>query len=209
MRILPGQWARRRFEYGTSAAALDRRHPGRLAPARVSGWNLAAAACVVAGRRRTGAAVALAATAALAHRLRRADVDPVLAGYVVGKGLLADGAALGHALRREWWPVGLVVLAASGRSGRGGVVGRVGRRTARTAAAAMLVPVALEWVRTRPDVDPARYAALRLVEDAAYGSGVLASAGRQRRLRVLVPEVRMPNLPRRGRRGPSSGGRRT
>ncbi|MBI4943938.1 MAG: mycofactocin biosynthesis glycosyltransferase MftF, partial [Actinobacteria bacterium] len=33
MRVVPGQWARRRYEYGTSAAALDDRHPGRLAPA--------------------------------------------------------------------------------------------------------------------------------------------------------------------------------
>jgi hypothetical protein len=56
----------------------------------------------------------------------------------------------------------------------------------------MLAPVALEWWRTRPHLDPARYAVLRLVEDAAYGSGVLASAVRQRRLRVLTPQVRLP-----------------
>lgn len=192
MRLVPGEWARRRFEYGTSAAALDVRHPGRLAPARVSGWNLAVAGLVLAGRPRTGAAVAAVATAALGYRLRQARVDPALAPRVVGMGLLADGAALGHALRREWWPLGWAALAASaGRAPSGR------RRLARAASAAMLAPVALEWLRTRPQVDPARYTLLRLVEDAAYGAGVLSSALGARSPRVVVPEVRLPNLPTR------------
>ena len=194
MRLVPAEWARRRFEYGTSAVALDVRHPGRLAPARLSGWNLAAAGLALAGRPRAGGAVAAAATAALAYRLRQARVDPVLAPRVVGMGLLADGAALGHALRREWWPLGWTALAASAA---GASSGR--RRLARAATAAMLVPVALEWVRNRPQVDPLRYALLRLAEDAAYGSGVLSSATRARSARVVVPEIRLPNLPTRAR----------
>ena len=40
----------------------------------------------------------------------------------------------------------------------------------------------------------------RLVEDAVYGTGVIASAVRQRRLRVLLPVIRKPRLqPRPGR----------
>src|SRR5690606_41242420 len=39
-RLRPTDWARRRHEIGTSAADLARRHPGRLAPARPSAWNL-------------------------------------------------------------------------------------------------------------------------------------------------------------------------
>ncbi|HEU4674893.1 MAG TPA: glycosyltransferase, partial [Motilibacteraceae bacterium] len=58
------EWLVRRYEYGTSAADLDRRHPGLLAPARVSGWNVAATALLVA--RRPGAAGVVAAGAAAA-----------------------------------------------------------------------------------------------------------------------------------------------
>ncbi|MBF6096422.1 glycosyltransferase family 2 protein, partial [Nocardia cyriacigeorgica] len=34
-----GSWLRQRYDYGTSAAPLARRHPGRLACARVSAWH--------------------------------------------------------------------------------------------------------------------------------------------------------------------------
>lgn len=40
----PLRWAEQIFDYGTSAAELDHRHPGRLAPARLSLLNVAAAA---------------------------------------------------------------------------------------------------------------------------------------------------------------------
>jgi GT2 family glycosyltransferase len=182
------EWLVRRYEYGTSAADLDRRHPGLLAPARVSGWNAAATALLLARRPGAAGVVTAGAVAALAHRLREVQAPPRLAALVVGKGLLADAAAAGHALRREWWPVGWLALAAAPRS-----------RLARAGAAAMLVPVVLEWVRQRPQVDPARYAALRLVEDAAYGSGVLRSSLRDRRWAALRPEVRLPSRPWSGR----------
>jgi hypothetical protein len=65
-------------------------------------------------------------------------------------------------------------------------------RIARFAAAAMLVPIAREWFTRRPAVDPMRYLALRLSEDAAYGSGVIVSAIRRMRPGVLLPMVRLP-----------------
>jgi mycofactocin system glycosyltransferase len=203
-RLRFGAWARRRYEYGTSAADLDRRHPGRLAPARPSAWNLAALALLAAGRPLGAAAVSGAAAAALGRRLGTVSDDAghaamwgsvggksalsgsALAAVVVGKGVVADAAALGHALRREWWPLGWAALALAPRSR--------GARPARAAALAMLAPVALEWVRERPDVDPARYVLLRLTEDAAYGSGVIASAVRGRRPGALLPVVRGPGL---------------
>jgi mycofactocin system glycosyltransferase len=185
-RLRFGAWARRRYEYGTSAADLDRRHPGRLAPARPSAWNLAALGLLVAGRPLGAAAVSGAAAAVLGRRLESAGGDTALAGVVVGKGVVADAAGLGHALRREWWPLGWAALALAPRSRWA--------RPARAAALAMLAPVALEWMRERPDVDPARYALLRLAEDAAYGSGVVASAVRGRRPGALLPVIRGPVL---------------
>ena len=39
-----------RVAYGSSAAALSPRHPGALAPVRISGWSGAAWALLAAGR---------------------------------------------------------------------------------------------------------------------------------------------------------------
>ena len=183
MRIQPYAWLRRRFEYGTSTAQLHRRHPGRLTPARLSGWNLAVFVAVLTRRPLVGAALAGTASSLLARKLAAGRADPVLAPVVVGMGLGADAISVGHALRREWWPLGWLALAAVGPS-----------RPARAAAAAMLVPIAWEWLRERPDVDPVRYTALRLVEDAAYGCGVLASALRDRSPSILAPHIRVPYL---------------
>jgi mycofactocin system glycosyltransferase len=183
-------WAAQIFDYGTSAAELDRRHPGRLTPARLSFWNVAAAGLAfapwpVAGRVGAAATIGLAA-AVRAHALRASSVDPRVAPVIVGKGLLADAGACGHLLRREWWPVGWLALAASARSA-----------PARAAAAAMVAPPVWEWLTRRPSLDLVRYLVLRLIEDAAYGSGVITSAVRSRRPGVLVPQVRTPRLRRR------------
>jgi hypothetical protein len=56
----------------------------------------------------------------------------------------------------------------------------------------MLAPPVRDWLTARPRVDLPRYLALRLVEDAAYGSGVIVSAARSRRPGVLLPLVRLP-----------------
>ena len=63
---------------------------------------------------------------------------------------------------------------------------------ARTAAAAILVPVVHDWLTEQPDVDLPRYMALRLAEDAAYGTGVITGAVRSRRPDVLLPRLQRP-----------------
>ncbi|MFI0350292.1 mycofactocin biosynthesis glycosyltransferase MftF [Actinomadura sp. 9N407] len=190
-RLDPRAWARRRHEYGTSATALARRHPGRLAPARPSAWNLAGLAFLAYGRPLPALACTTVAGGLLARALNGTPGRWTLSGAIVGKGTVADAAAIGHALRREWWPLGLACLAASGRN-----------RLARAAAAAMLAPIALEWITERPALDPFRYTAVRLAEDVAYGSGVTASAWRHGSFQALLPDVRFP-LPK----GRNKGGR--
>jgi mycofactocin glycosyltransferase len=180
-RTEPVEWITRRFQYGTSAADLAMRHPGRLAPVRVSGWNVAALAFLVAGRPRTAIVIAASASALLLRRLALPPSDALLAPVTVATGVVADAAAAGHALRREWWPIGALCLLLAVRS-----------RAARAGAVAMLAPVAWEYALHRPRVDPARYAVLRLIEDAAYGSGVIASAIWRRTLAPLKPQVRLP-----------------
>ena len=191
------RWAAQIFDYGTSAAELDRRHPGRLAPARLSFWNVTAAALACAPRPLPGRVAASAtivlAGALLARSLRASSVDPRVAPLIVGKGLLADAVACGHLLRREWWPVGWLTLAAAHRS-----------PVARAAAAAMMVPPIRDWLTRRPAVDLPRYLLLRLIEDASYGSGVIASAVRTRRPGVLVPLLRPPRRRRSDQKKPTA-----
>lgn len=189
--IRPGfrDWVTRIADYGTSAAELDRRHPGRLTPARLSGWSVAVAGLAVTRHPVAAAGVAALATGSLARTLRASTVDPRVAPVVIGRRLASDAAATGHLLRREWWPLGWLALALAPWS-----------RAGRAGAAAMLIPIVREWVSRRPPVDPARYTALRLAEDAAYGSGVISGAVRSRRPAVLLPRVRLPR-PLLGRRG--------
>lgn len=188
-------WARRIFDYGTSAAPLDRRHPGRLAPARFSGWNLAIAVILLARkpsagvRASTALGIAGTATALLARRLRGSGVDAGVAPVVIGRTLASDAQAAGHLLRREWWPLGWIALGSGVRS-----------RAGAAATAAMLIPLVLQWRSRRPDVDLPRYLGLRLIKDAAYGAGVIVGAVRARQAGVLLPLVRLPYLPGRNRR---------
>lgn len=194
-RPTPAGWAGRLVAYGTSAAALERRHPGRLTPARLSGWNLAAAGLLLSRRpltqRAAGAVAVLGLSSALlARSLRSGSVDPRVAAVVVGTTLASDAESAGHLLRREWWPLGWLALLGAWRSHA---------RVPRAAAAAMLIPLAREWRQRRPQVDPLRYLALRLVEDAAYGSGVLSGAAAGRRLAVLRPRISLPYI--KNRRG--------
>jgi hypothetical protein len=123
--------------------------------------------------------MAAVATGLLARTLRRSSVDPQVAPILFGKGLLSDVAATGHLLRREWWPIGWLALVLAPKS-----------RVARAAAASMLAPIAQEWLTGRTQSGVVRYFAMRLLEDAAYGSGVIASAARRRRPGVLLPRVR-------------------
>ncbi|GAA3204852.1 mycofactocin biosynthesis glycosyltransferase MftF [Actinocorallia longicatena] len=178
------EWAVRRHEYGTSAAELAARHPGRLAPVRPSPWNLAALALLVSGRPAAAAATAAVSAALLARGMGHLPGHRALSATIVAQGVAADPAALGHALRREWWPLGLVCLAAAPR-----------RRAARAAAAAMLLPIAAEWLRA-PSLDPVRYTAVRLADDLAYGTGVWASALRHRTAAPLLPLLRRPKARR-------------
>ena len=102
-----------------------------------------------------------------------------MAVSIVGMGLVADALAIGHALRREYWPIGALALVAAPRF-----------KPARAAVCLMLLPLALEWVREPRRLDPIRYASLRLVADAAYGTGVLVSSWQHRMTSSIAPRLR-------------------
>ena len=108
-------WLRQRVGYGSSAAALAKRHPGTLAPLRMSGWSVAAWALGAIGRPVSGALVGTGSSIALAKKLP--DVPPLVAMRLAGLGNLRAGEQIGAAIRRAWWPL-LIVAAWRSRSAR-------------------------------------------------------------------------------------------
>jgi mycofactocin system glycosyltransferase len=88
----------RRFRYGTSAAPLAMRHPGRLAPFVLAPVPAAILALLAARKPKAAAAVLAGQTAQLAHRLHRLGVPTRLAPALTVKSLLdtAQGIAGGH-----------------------------------------------------------------------------------------------------------------
>ena len=168
--------AAQRFWYGSSAAPLAARHPGKLAPLAINRWTLAAWTLLAAGHPRAAAATLTTAAARLSRSLPVSRPLP-LAAELVGGGALAAGRALGEALSRPYAPLALPVLLAAGRRGRG------------LAAAALLLPAAAEYRWARPELDPVRWTLLRAADDLAYGAGVWAGCLRERSLAALRPRV--------------------
>ncbi|MEX0846814.1 MAG: mycofactocin biosynthesis glycosyltransferase MftF [Ilumatobacteraceae bacterium] len=166
-------WVTQRFRYGTSAAPLAVRHPvGTLAPMRMSPWSAATWLPVLLGLPVVGALVGAGTAVALARKLRDVPVGESL--RLAGLGNLFAGRLVAATLTRAWWPV-TVVLAL------------VSRRARVVLALAVVVPAAVDWCVDRPELDPVRYLALRVLDDAAYGAGVWAGAIRTRSAAALLP----------------------
>jgi mycofactocin system glycosyltransferase len=175
-RTRPADWLRRRAAYGTSAAALSRRHPGRLAAVRLSpaaalGWGL-----LLLGRPLPAAALAALGTVRLGRRLQPLDHPWREAARLTAAGHRGTGRILAEQVVRTWWPAALAA-------------GLMAPRARRPLAAAALLPPLAEWWRLRPPLDPARYCALRLADAAAYGAGVWAGCVRERTLEPLLPRL--------------------
>jgi hypothetical protein len=209
-------WFTRRADYGTSAAALEDLHPGAVRPLYASWWTVGAWAAALSGRPVTAAALTATATAFLARRLSRVTGEPWplpawsadnsnrrpaspeaatpqdnskkhlrlagesaawdLAIRLAGGGTLAAGRPLGSAISRTWWPVVIPAALAV-------------RKLRLPVAALILVPPLLDWADRKPPLDPARYVAARLLDDAAYSLGVWQGCLARRPLRPLLPVI--------------------
>ncbi len=55
--------------------------------------------------------------------------------------------------------------------------------------ALILLPPLLDWADRRPPLDPARYVAARLLDDAAYSLGVWQGCLARRTARPLLPLI--------------------
>jgi mycofactocin system glycosyltransferase len=177
-------WFTRRTDYGTSAAALERLHPGSVRPLYASWWTVGAWAAALSGRPVTAAALTATATALLARRLSRVTGErwPVpgaawqLAARLAGGGTIAAARPLGSAVSRTWWPAAIPAALAV-------------RKLRLPVAALILAPPLLDWAGRRPPLDPARYVAARLLDDAAYSLGVWQGCLARRTIRPLLPVI--------------------
>jgi mycofactocin glycosyltransferase len=169
-------FAARRAAYGSSAAALARRHPDALTPLQVSAWSAAAWALTAGGKPVVGVGVTAVSTALLPLKLGDLHHPWRESLRIAGRGHLGAGRLIADAIMRTWLP--LAVVAAM-----------VSRRGRRVLAAAALVPAASEWRARRPGLDPIRYVALRALDDAAYCAGVWTGCLREHTIRPLLPDL--------------------
>lgn len=172
----PASWRgtlARRVRYGTSAAPLARRHPGRLAPVELRAWPTAAAVSLLAGRPRLAALIVGGSALSLARMVRPLGIPAwrALRWSAEGTGWTVIG--LGRASTMLAAPA-LVALATR-------------RRGALCASALALLPAVVDWVRQRPDLDIPRWVAASLADDVAYGAGVWLGCLRSDSFGPLVP----------------------
>jgi mycofactocin system glycosyltransferase len=169
-------WLARRWRYGTSAAALARRHPGRLHPVMAHPLPSAAVALGLCGRPRLGVAAFALHVALIDRRLRSTGVPR---SQVVAWSARAAGRTF-LAWTRATTAIGAPALLVALRWPH-----------ARYAALALLVAApAEEWARRRPRLDPLRWTAACVVDDAAYGLGVWWGCLRHRSAGPLLPALR-------------------
>ena len=166
-------WARR-FRYGTSAGPLARRHPGRMAPALISPWPSLAAALVIGRRRRAAAVIAAGHSVVLGRRL-------AALGLPRWWGPRWHGEATYHAAVSMTRYVAMLGLPAAVLAAR--------RARSPWALGWLALPALEDWRRRRPALDPVRWTALALADDAAYGAGVWWGALCSRTARPLRPAV--------------------
>ncbi|MFC5676500.1 mycofactocin biosynthesis glycosyltransferase MftF [Aeromicrobium endophyticum] len=171
-------WAGRKAFYGTSAAALSRRHGELVTPAVLTPEAAALIGAALVQRRWSTAL----AVAVVARMLAAApdDLSPVgRVAVVAGSVRTTSGQASALALR-HWWPIAAAACATS-------------RRARRLVAVAAVADAALARARADTTLDPVRFAAARRLDDLAYGAGVWLGAARDRSARCLVPQwIRSP-----------------
>jgi mycofactocin system glycosyltransferase len=168
-----GEFLRQRAEYGSSAAALDRRHPGAVAPWRASRWSLGVWLLVLTGHPVAAVLLAGGTAAALARRLADLPVDEAV-GLVV-RGHLGAGRSLARAVVRTWWPVAFLGALVS-------------RRARRLVVAAVVVTAADRFVADG-EHRSVRSLPLALLDDLAYGAGVWWGCWWHRRWGPLIPAL--------------------
>lgn len=169
-----GALMRQRFAYAGSAAALDRAHPGTVAPLTATPQGVAVWLAFAADAR-VGAAALGGGVAATALRQGDAEARRALALLAL-RSHLFSARHLARALARDWMP--LTALASLRW-----------RRARKLALIAIAVDVASA---SRSDAQPQPVlvrAALRLADNLSYAAGLWLGAGSQRSAGAILPRL--------------------
>jgi len=173
----PDQWRvllRRRFRYGTSAGALARRHPEAMPPLVLNPWPAAAVAGAIAASPAVIVAGVVGSYVQTKRALRKAEVPTAQATRMAAAGIVQTWLASGRYAAQLGFPLLLAAL--------------LRRRTRPAVAALLLGPALINWWRGgRGRLDPFRFTAAHLVDDAVYGAGVWAGAISERTSIPLTP----------------------
>jgi mycofactocin system glycosyltransferase len=171
-----GSFLARRAFYGSTAGPLALRHPDSMAPVHVSAWSVGVWLLALARRPLLAWATLAASITILAGRLRGLVRDPVtVASRIAGGGTIRSALPALSGVARTWSPAL--------------VLGLLSRRTRLAAALALVVPAVRDWTTDRETLDPLRYVALHVADDAAYGTGVWVGSARSRTFVPLLPRV--------------------
>jgi len=196
---------RQRCRYGSSAAALERNHPGTVAPFEGNRWAVTAVLALILpfGRLRYRALLSLVATAVpartLRSKLRQVGVASAGADAVATLGSLAGIAS---ALRRAWWPPALAAAGLvpgwrrpiAGALLAAAVAGHVPPWWSARRAAAGAAPASPCEAGEPAACNLAATLGLGALDDLAYGAGLWAGCVRHRSLRAVLPRVGQPGV---------------
>jgi mycofactocin glycosyltransferase len=174
----------RRFNYGTPAAPLAQRHPGKLAPLVLHPWAALTVGGLLAGRPLVAGVSYAASVQTTRHTLRCARVP--VAG--VARAMLAAAV-------QTWLGAGKYGTQ-FGAPGLGALILFPGRATGsrrwirRAALCSLLLGSPLTtWFARRPALGVARFTVAHLADDIAYGAGVYVGCARARTTTPLRPRV--------------------
>jgi mycofactocin system glycosyltransferase len=175
-----GEWLTRKAFYGTSAHPLSVRHAEAVAPAVFAPWSAAAMAALLCQRAWSlPAAGVLCAGAAwrISRKLGKSSHPNLIAASLTLRAVMGSLTQVMALLVRHWWPLAIC----------GSIVSR---RARRALVLSCIADAAWEYCRTRPQLDPVRFAVARRLDDLAYGAGVWSGALKGRSVRCLLPDIR-------------------
>jgi mycofactocin system glycosyltransferase len=181
------EWFSRRAFYGSSAAPLSVRHPGKTAPLVISGWTLVVWILVAMGSGIGYLASVLVATMTgrrIANSLASVETEPKEVAVVAAHGLWSAALQLAAAICRHYWPLALIAALLS-------------RRCRNVVLIAAVIDGVVDWVKRHGNADDDTkpvglfsYVLLKRLDDIAYGAGLWSGVVRERHVGALKPQIR-------------------
>ena len=174
-RMTVREFVRQRFGYGTSAAALSKRHGNAVTPLRANIILLLPALALLLGFIWIFLPLLPFVYAWYLLTLRGSGLSFAQRSRLTSLGLASTIRLTASAITRAWWPVFFVLAFFSFAIGF-------------ALFASFLIPAVYGLVRHKPQ-RVFGYMGLRILDGLSYGAGVWVGAIRQRSLRCLLPVV--------------------